>query len=271
MNASRKALTAKQWREVEYHRQHLESLKPRSDTPCYEPIESTSRRWWNHTWSMYDVLLNADLAGKTVLVVGCGFGSDALLLSKLGAKVYAFDLSPEVLQVASERAQRAGLSIAFEQMAAENLQYGDDLFDCIVARDILHHVDIPLAMTEIMRVARPGAVFVATEVYSHSFVERIRRSRLVDAHLYPLLANYVYAGRFRYITRDERKLTNEDVISIKSSLADARCEYYYAVVTRLIPDTVTFACKLDRILLKILSPAAHALGSRILLTGRIAK
>ena len=49
---------------------------------------------------MYEYLVNCGLMDKRVLVVGCGFGDDALRLAKLGAKVNAFDLSPDSLEIA---------------------------------------------------------------------------------------------------------------------------------------------------------------------------
>ena len=53
---------------------------------------------------------------------------------------FAFDLSPDSFAIAL--AQFEHLDIAFAEMAAETLDYEDDFFDAIVARDILHHVDV---------------------------------------------------------------------------------------------------------------------------------
>ena len=89
---------------------------------------------------MYEYLVSCDIKDKNVLVVGCGFGSDALRLAKL-VKVSAFDLSPESLQIARDLATREGLQIAFDQMPAEKMRYHDASFDYIVARDIIfYHV-----------------------------------------------------------------------------------------------------------------------------------
>jgi ubiquinone/menaquinone biosynthesis C-methylase UbiE len=103
---------------------------------------------------MYQYLMSLELAGKKVLVVGCGFGDDALRLAKIGADVHAFDLSSESLALAESSARRESLNITFECMSAERLQYADQFFDCIVARDILHHVDILQTIDEIYRVKK---------------------------------------------------------------------------------------------------------------------
>jgi len=46
--------------------------------------------------------------------------------------------------------------------------YENDYFDIIVARDILHHIEIPESVSEIIRVSKSGAVFCFNEVYSDS-------------------------------------------------------------------------------------------------------
>jgi len=86
---------------------------------------------------MFTYLIDKDLTNKKVLVVGCGFGEDALNLAKAGAEVHAFDLSPESISVAKQLAEREQLEISFREMTAENLDYEDGFFDIVIARDIL--------------------------------------------------------------------------------------------------------------------------------------
>jgi ubiquinone/menaquinone biosynthesis C-methylase UbiE len=216
---------------------------------------------------MYTRLLEADLRGKNVLVAGCGLGEDAIRLARMGAHVSGFDLSPDMLAVAAELARREGVNVAFDRMPAERLGYDDGVFDCIVARDILHHVDITPAMRELARVAAAGALFVANEVYSHSFTDRIRRTRLVTRRLYPRLVDHVYQGAKPYITEDERKLNQSDLRLIQAHLTDWRCEYFSCLVMRLVPPTWTNTAKFDRLMLKALGPAAGLLAGRVILTG----
>src|SRR5215470_16283715 len=171
-------LTDRQKSEIEYHRARRKEFEALLTTPfSWDVLDRPSRRWWNAYWQMYAHLIALDLRDKRVLVAGCGYGDDALRLAKLGAHVYAFDLSPESLSLAARLARRERLNIAFDELPAESLTYASNFFDCIVARDILHHVDIPRAMQEICRVAKSGAILVVNEVYSHSFADRIRYSR----------------------------------------------------------------------------------------------
>ena len=127
--------------------------------------------------------------------------------------------------------------VEFSQMPAESLGYDSNSFDVVIARDILHHVDIPPAMQEIQRVAKPGAVLVLNEIYSHSVTELVRRSGPVERVLYPAMQKYIYGDRKPYITKDERKLSESDIREITSQLHRIRStKYFNFLVTRLFPD-----------------------------------
>jgi len=62
-------------------------------------------------------------AGKRVLEIGCGIGTDTMNFARAGAKVTAVDLSPRSLQVARQRAEVFGLTerIQFVEANAERL------------------------------------------------------------------------------------------------------------------------------------------------------
>ena len=194
-------MTERQKRELEYHREHAELHKNILEKPfSFDVVTNDNRRWWNAHWEMYTYLMSKNLRCKNVLVIGCGFGDDALYLSKCGANVKAFDLSPESLFIARELSIREKLDVEFQEMPAEKLKYADNYFDIVVARDILHHVDIPESISEIVRVSKPGAIFCFNEVYSHSITDRVRHSSFVEKWLYPKMTKFVYGEQKPYIT-----------------------------------------------------------------------
>ena len=160
-----KFLTERQKRELEYHQKHAELNKSILEKPfSFEVVTSGIRKWWNAHWEMYAYLMEKNLKDKRVLVIGCGFGSDALYLSKCGANVSAFDISSDSLDIAKKLSEREGLNVDFKNIPAETLSYKDNYFDVVVARDILHHVDIEKSIEEIARVSKPGAIFCFNEV-----------------------------------------------------------------------------------------------------------
>lgn len=266
-------LTDRQQRELDYHREHAKQHQAVLASPfSWDVLQHPGRRWWNAYWKMYEYLVHCDLKDKSVLIVGCGFGDDALRLAKLGANVSAFDLSPDSLQIAKALAIREGLEITFEEMPAEKMLYKDDTFDYIIARDILHHVDIPSTMKEIVRVAKPDAIFVVNEIYSHSFTDTIRHSALVEKFLYPRMRRLIYGPGKPYITEDERKLSEVDIKQITKPLQPRLfVNYFNFLVTRVISDRFETLAKLDRLLLRFLKPIGPLLAGRVLFSARILK
>lgn len=263
-------LSDRQRRELEYHRDHAAKYRDRVHQPFdWSVFDRPERKWWNAYWQMFTWLCGQDLKGQRVLVVGCGFGDDAIRLAKLGAQVCAFDLSPDSLEIARAIAQRELMEIDFRQMPVEALAYADASFDLILARDILHHVDIPAAMAELQRVARPRAYFVVDEIYSHSITDVVRRSGLVSRVLYPRMRKLIYGTATPYITEDERKLSEADLALIKAPLEPPLLQKYFnCVVTRLVPERFVLAAKLDRLLLRALGGLGWWLAGRVLFVAR---
>lgn len=267
-------LTERQRREIEYHKEHARSRQSAMlNAPfSWDVLHEPGRRWWNAYWAMYAHLLAQNLVTKRVLVVGCGFGDDALRLAKLGARVTAFDLSPDALQVARALAARERLEIDFGEMPSEQMDYPANTFDCILARDILHHVDIPKTMREIVRVAKPGALFVVNEIYSHSMTDRIRHSALVERTLYPRMRRLIYGPGKPYITEDERKLSEQDLAEIMRPLHEPEfTSYFNFLVTRVVPDRYDAAAKIDRALMRLLKPIGRLIAGRVLFSARVHK
>ncbi len=265
--------TDRQKREIEYHIRHAQAHRKILDAPFdWDILENPNRRWWNAHWQMYTYILTCDLKGKNVLIVGCGFGEDALRISRLGANVSAFDLSPDSLRIATALAAREGQSIDFREMPAEKLQFADSHFDYILARDVFHHVDIPLAMEEIVRVAKPGALLVVNEIYSHSLTEKFRRTWLVEKIIYPRMRRFIYGSEKPYITEDERKLSEVDLLLIRKPLQQPEFfRYFNFIATRLLPDRFGGFAKFDQLLLRALKPIGHLLAGRILFGARVNK
>jgi ubiquinone/menaquinone biosynthesis C-methylase UbiE len=161
---------------------------------------------------------------------------------------------------------------AQHRLAAESLDYESDYFDIVIARDILHHVQIDEAMAEIRRVLKKNGTFCFNEIYSHTIADRIRRSKFVDQWLYPRMIRFVYQQDKPYITEDEEKLTEKNVNYLLSELGSTECrKYFNFFLTRIIPEKWVALNKLDQALLRLFSFAAPLLGSRVLVGGSIEK
>ena len=95
--------------------------------------------------------------GARVLDVATGSGNAALVAAALGGEVTGLDLTPELLEVARERAQEAELRVGFVEGDAEALPFDDDAFDRVVSVfGVMFAPDQQRAADELARVCRPG-------------------------------------------------------------------------------------------------------------------
>jgi ubiquinone/menaquinone biosynthesis C-methylase UbiE len=211
------------------------------------------------------------LQGKRVLVPGCGFGDDAILLAELGAKVSAFDLSDSELDIARRRADLHGVHIDFRVMPAESLAYEDNTFDAAIFVDILHHVDIPLATAETSRVLRPNGWIIGNELYTHSVLDQVRYSRFVTHTLYPRMCHFIYGTDRPYITVDEHKINEREFALLLSHIERPKVHWFNALIDRLLPARFVMAAKADRTFLSTIGRSARFLAGRVVFYGTNSK
>jgi len=108
----------------------------------------------------------ADLAqiqrGQRVLDVGCGTG-DLTMVAKerVGAngQVAGIDPSPEMLAVASRKAEAKGVAIDYRLGVIEALPFAEESFDVVVSSLMMHHLPENLkrqGLAEVYRVLSPN-------------------------------------------------------------------------------------------------------------------
>jgi SAM-dependent methyltransferase len=103
----------------------------------------------------------APQAGSSLLDVATGSGNVAIPAALAGARVTGLDLTPQLLEVARERAAAAGTEIDFVEGDAEELPFADDSFDRVTSCfGVMFAPRQQLAAGELARVARPGAKVV---------------------------------------------------------------------------------------------------------------
>lgn len=84
-------------------------------------------------------------AGKTVLEIGCGIGTDSINFVRAGACLTAVDLSPRSLAVCRQRFEVFGLKADFYEGSAEELSslLPPTQFDLIYSFGVIHHTPHP--------------------------------------------------------------------------------------------------------------------------------
>lgn len=139
-------------------------------------FEALASRWWD-TESEFKPLHDinplrcnyiddiAQLAGKTVLDVGCGGGILSEAMSQRGAQVTGIDMGEAPLNVAKLHALESGLSIHYQQMPVEELaEQQPESFDVVTCLEMLEHVPDPASVIRAcMALVKPGGqVFFST-------------------------------------------------------------------------------------------------------------
>jgi ubiquinone/menaquinone biosynthesis C-methylase UbiE len=96
-----------------------------------------------------------------VLDIGCGTGTLVTLIKHLhpDVVVVGLDPDPKALARARRKAQRAAVSIQFDQGFSDDLPYPDESFDRVFSSFMFHHLDSEVklkTLCEVSRVLKPG-------------------------------------------------------------------------------------------------------------------
>lgn len=220
-------LTERQRRERAYYDEYARRTAP--DALSFRPVLGGERRPWNAYWFVAGLVRDARGAGtQRLLDFGCGPGNYGVMFAKLGYDVFGFDISPVNVETARALAEKYGLAdrTRFSQGIAERLEYPDDFFDLVVGIDILHHVDIPVAIREVLRVLKPGGRAVFKEPVEAPVFDRLRNTRL-GRWLVPKEVSFD-----RHVTEDERKLTGADLATIRAAVPSLTV-HRFRVLSRL--------------------------------------
>lgn len=155
------------------------------------------RRWKRRT---------AALAASTLkghaLDVSTGTGDLAFLLARRApaGKVVGLDLLPEMINIARSRAaRRAGAGVTLIVGDALALPFPDATFSCATAGFSLRNMpDVPVAISEMTRVIRPGGRVALLELSPMDSGLRATLFRLYFHGLVPLIGKLIARDRAAY-------------------------------------------------------------------------
>ncbi|NJL87752.1 MAG: methyltransferase domain-containing protein [Leptolyngbyaceae cyanobacterium SM1_1_3] len=126
-----------------YQQQNFHGIKGGYLTPdaavTYDPVTQYVLPP-NETWVRQALVERVQVKPRRILDLGCGTGSTTLLLKQAfpEAEVIGVDLSPYMLKVAEDKAQRQGLEIAFIHGQAETTGLPAASFDLVTASLLFH-------------------------------------------------------------------------------------------------------------------------------------
>lgn len=118
-------------------------------------------------WRKKVLKLVSEQKPNTILDIATGTGDLAILLSKTDAtQITGLDLSAGMLEVGKQKIKALNLDNRIEMVQgdSENLPFADNTFDAItVGFGIRNFEDLEKGLSEILRVLKPGGIFVILE------------------------------------------------------------------------------------------------------------
>ena len=196
-------------RERHYHNNAFAQDLRKSVDKFYETIESSRHAHWH--------ALMPIAKGCKVLEYGCGPGSAAFDLARLGAHVVGIDISDVAIAQSTAKARTENLEIDFRRMNAECLDFEDNTFDLIVGSAILHHLDLDKAYRELHRCLKPGGKAVFIEPTGHN----------------PLL-NWYRKLTPKLRTVDEKPMRHKDFRKASDYFSNVQISYYNLFTTAAV-------------------------------------
>lgn len=131
--------------------------------PRYDLLNRILTLGVDQYWRKVALKLALEKRPARILDLATGTGDLALLLKRTrpDAEVVGADFAPPMLEIAKEKAKKAGLEARFLPADALNLPFADSSFDAVtIAFGLRNFTDYPKALTELYRVITPGGRLV---------------------------------------------------------------------------------------------------------------
>lgn len=127
--------------------------------PDHGLSDPSTRAAWRNLLTRYLPASSSDVAD-----LGCGTGTLAVLLAEQGHRVHGVDFSPEMVRMATEKADRAGVRVSLHCADASDPPFPARSFDVVLCRHVLWALPDPSESLQRWSVLlRPGGRLVLIE------------------------------------------------------------------------------------------------------------
>lgn len=200
---------------------------------CYfdDPLVVAAERFrrsdeWRETLD----LLGGDVRGKSVLEIGAGRGVASYAFSVSGAVVVAFEPDPSEkvgIGAIKSLSKESGERISIVRCFGESMPFGDENFDIVYGRAVLHHAkNMKLLCNEVDRVLKPGGQFLIAREHV------ISHENDLDVFLRRHPLHHMYGGENAYFLSEYISAITMRTMKIKSLLGPYDSVVNYAPLSR---------------------------------------
>lgn len=257
--------------ELTYQAERASQIGPVNPTPDYIIDRYRRCRHWRlfPKEFMFRALWQVGFLEKEVLDFGCGTGEITTQLARFGARLTAIDISPDLINIARQRAEVDGVTDRVQFLVGDLRQMvaPKKKFDFLISYAVLHHVDIHSVFPALIDRLKPDGTAVVVEPIALSpLLQRFRNFLPIEKDASP----------------GERQLNWDDLRFITEPLSDVRIAYFNLLgrLARLFPNAnkidkgypftkaalVTLNA-LDRLMLNLL-PSLSRFAGTIVIVGR---
>lgn len=114
---------------------------------------------------IYEIIGNPK--GKVIYDIGCGNGYIARNLAKKGARVFASDISSELIKIAKDKSKNLDITYSIQD-ATDFTGFRDEQFDVVVMNMVVHYIeDLDKLFKDISRVLKKSGILALST--SHPF------------------------------------------------------------------------------------------------------
>lgn len=156
--------------------------RPAPDDQLHDPLGTVDKAGW----------LGGDIAGKRVLCLAAGGGSQSILYAAAGAEVTVVDISPEQLVLDRQAAAERGLRVRTVEASMDDLSaLADAQFEIIIHPVSTCYVpDVRPVFQEAARMLVAGGLYIS----QHKTPQSLQASQKPGARSYELLEPYYRSG-----------------------------------------------------------------------------
>jgi ubiquinone/menaquinone biosynthesis C-methylase UbiE len=158
------------------------------DEPTLAYFEAVERnRYQDYAPWMRKFLNFGSYAGKRILEVGVGQGTDLVQFARGGAEVYGIDITLRHLELAARNFEVRGLRANLRYETAAAMPFEIKSFDMVYSFGVLHCTDNTVrGLSECHRVLKPGGELILAMYHTYSFF-----------HAYTIVVNGILRGNLR--------------------------------------------------------------------------